>query len=574
MATAISTQNSPQLMKMKLVIRFFALSIVLAPLAAAQPGAASTRDYHAGINAEHYAFSVVIPDTGRRISVTSVVYLRRTRPVDTLRLDLHSAMRVGRVVVNARETTFVRDSNSVRVALPSWNRAACENPQPSTIDRPDPCVVWVSVDIAGEPANGLIINRDERGRWLYFSDHWPNRARFWLPVVDHPSDKATVEWRVHAPASSRVIANGRMSEDRSPMPNEPGRAVTAWRTDKPIPTYLMVIGVAPMARIDLGATACGFAENRGCVDQDVYESPELAPRTPPGFAAAGRIVEWLSRSVGPFPYEKLSHVQSRTQFGGMENASAIFYSDGAFRNMSLGEGLVAHETAHQWFGDAVTPARWADLWLSEGFATYYAALWEREARGDSAFRAAMARIKQRIVTAAEVRDRPVIDTAQTDLMALLNGNSYQKGGFVLHMLRMQVGDSAWARGIRAYYAAHKHANAMTSDLQRAMERESGSDLGWFFRQWLTRPGYAELRTSWAHGADGTVTVRVVQSQRFGAYRLKLPVAVQRADGSLSREIIDVPATADGHVALSSRYSAIPRSIRFDPDGDVLAVIIQ
>jgi aminopeptidase N len=550
------------------------LAIAATPAFAASQGPAAVRDYHPGVNAEHYAFHVVIPDTGRRVSVTTVAYIRRSRAVDTLRLDLHSAMRVSRVTVNAREATFARDSTSVRIALPRWNRAECENPRPSTVDRPDPCLDWVSVDAAGVPANGLIISQDGRGRWLYFADHGPTRARFGLPVIDHPSDKATVEWRVHAPATSRVIANGRVREDRNPLPNEPGRAITAWRSDIPIPTYLMVIGVAPMARIDLGATACGFAELGGCVDQDVYEAPELAPRIPPGFAAAGRIVEWLSRTVGPFPYEKLSHVQSSTQFGGMENASAIFYSDAAFRNMTLGEGLVAHETAHQWFGNAVTAARWADLWLSEGFATYFAALWEREARGDSAFRAAMAGIKQRIVNAPVVRDRPVVDSMQTDLMALLNANSYQKGGFVLHMLRRQIGDSAFARGIRAYYAAHKHGNATSADLQRAMERFATGSLGWFFQQWLTRPGFAELSVAWDHAADGSVTVRIVQSSRFGAYRLSLPVVVERADGSVGRHVLDVPANAQASVVLPVRYSVKPRALRFDPDGDLLATITQ
>jgi aminopeptidase N len=548
------------------------LTIAATPTFAASQGPAAARDYHAGVNAEHYAFHVVIPDTGRRVSVTAVAYIRRSRGVDTLRLDLHSAMRVSRVMVNAREATFARDSVSVRIALPRWNRTECENPRPSTVDRPDPCLDWVSVDAAGVPANGLIISQDSRGRWLYFADHWPNRARFWLPVIDHPSDKATVEWRVHAPAATRVIANGRVTEDRNPIPNEPGRAITVWKSEQPIPTYLMVIGVAPMARLDLGATACGLAERGGCVDQDVYEAPELAPRTPPGFAAAGRIVEWLSKTVGPFPYEKLSHVQSSTQFGGMENASAIFYSDAAFRNMTLGEGLVAHETAHQWFGDAVTPARWADVWLSEGFATYYAALWEREARGDSAFRTAMAGIRQRIVGAPVVRERPVIDSTQTDLMALLNANSYQKGGFVLHMLRRQIGDSAWTQGIRAYYNAHKHGNAMTNDLQLAMQRASGTELGWFFRQWLTRPGYAELEASWTYAADGVVVIGVTQSSRFGPYRLNLPVVIEQADGSLARVMVDLPASARQSIVLPTRLSARPRSVRFDPDGDLLATI--
>jgi aminopeptidase N len=328
-----------------------------------------------------------------------------------------------------------------------------------------------------------------------------------------------------------------------------------------------------MARIDLGATACGLAERGGCVDQDVYEAPELAPRVPPGFEAAGRIVEWLSRTVAPFPYEKLSHVQSSTQFGGMENASAIFYSDRAFRTMTLGEGLVAHETAHQWFGNSVTPARWADLWLSEGFATYFAALWEREAHGDSAFRASMAGIRQRVVSAPEVGQRPVIDTAQTELMSLLNRNSYQKGGFVLHMLRQQVGDSAWWRGIRAYYAANRHRNATTADLRRAMEYAAGTDLGWFFSQWLTRPGYAELSTSWGHGGD-RVTLRISQGARFGAFRLRLPVEVRMPDGTTTRHLLEIPPAGEIAVTLPGRYATRPAEVLFDPDGKLLAVISQ
>jgi aminopeptidase N len=334
----------------------------------------------------------------------------------------------------------------------------------------------------------------------------------------------------------------------------------------------MVIGVARMARVDLGRAACGLAEHGGCVDQDVYEMPELAPETPPGFAAAGRIVEWMSRWVAPFPYEKLSHVQSSTRFGGMENASAIFYSDAAFRNMTLGEGLVAHETAHQWFGNSVTPVRWADLWLSEGFATYFAALWDLEARGDTAFRRALAGIRDRVLGAPEVAQRPVVDTAQTNLMALLNANSYQKGGFVLHMLRREVGDSAWIRGVRAYYAAHKHGNATTDQLRSAIEREARTDLRWFFDQWLTRPGFAELTTTWVHAADGTLTMDIAQSTRFGAYRLRVPVVIEGADGAIVRAMLDVPGTPRATLRIRGTFAQRPRQVTLDPDADVLARI--
>jgi aminopeptidase N len=527
------------------------------------------RDYQPGINAEHYVFHVGIPASGKSVSVVGTVYVRRTRAVDSLRLDLDSAMKVRRVTVNGAAATFARDVNSVRVALPKWD-ASCANPQPSTVDRPDPCLAWVSVDATGAPSDGLMIDQDIRGRWRYFADHWPDRARHWLPTIDHPSDKATVEWRVSAPSALRVVANGTLSEE-SPLPNEPGRSLTAWRTNVPIPTYLMVIAAAPMAKIALGPSACGFAEAGGCVQQDVYEAPELAPKTPPGFAAAIRIVDWMSRFVAPFPYEKLSHLQSGTQYGGMENASAIFYASAQFERMTLGEGLVAHETAHQWFGDAVTPGRWADVWLSEGFATYFAALWEREARGDSGFRRAMATIRARVLGDDAVKTRPVVDTTQTELGRLLNANSYQKGGFVLHMLRNQIGDSAWARGVRAYYAAHKHKNATTDDLRRSVEGVTRTDLKWFFDQWLTRPGFAELTTSWSHEA-GAVTAEIAQTGRFGAYRLSVPVEIEDATGVVSRATIDVPATASSRVTVPGRFAGRPRRVTFDPQGHLLAVI--
>ena len=547
---------------------FSFLVTTLASAAGAQT-VTQVRDYQPGIDAQHYVFHVSIPDSGHTIGVVATIYVRRTRPVDSLRLDLDNAMKVRRVQSNGAEVRFTRDKDGVRVALPRWD-PSCANPQPSTIDRPDPCLAWVSVDVEGVPSDGLIVTKDARGRWNYFADHWPNRARHWLPTIDHPSDKATVEWRVSAPSALRVVANGTLTEE-SPLPNERGRTLTAWRTNKPIPVYVMVIAVAPMAKVALGESACGFSESGGCVQQDVYEAPELAPTTPPGFAAAGRIVEWLSRYVAPFPYEKLSHLQSSTKFGGMENASAIFYSDGGFTRMTHGEGIVAHETAHQWFGDAATPARWADLWLSEGFATYFAALWEREARGDSAFRSAMATIRQTILGAEVVRTRPVVDTVETVLLDLLNQNSYQKGGFVLHMLRGVVGDSAWARGVRAYYNAHKHGNATTDDLRRAMEPAAGTDLKWFFDQWLSRPGYAELRTAWTHAADA-ITLEIGQTGRFGAYRLRLPVWIEYATGAFGRYIVDVPAQASSRIVLPGRFPDRPRRVTLDPNGDLLAVI--
>jgi aminopeptidase N len=296
----------------------------------------------------------------------------------------------------------------------------------------------------------------------------------------------------------------------------------------------------------------------------VYVAPEQRKILPGAFSRAGDIVQFYASLVGPFPYEKLAHLQSETRYGGMENATAIFYSDALFRRAGVSEGLIAHETAHQWFGDAVTERLWPHVWLSEGFATYFAALWTQHAHGDSAFRAEMERSRSYILgdTAAVVR-RPVIDTIETELVALLNNNSYAKGGFVLHMLRSELGDSAFFSGIRDYYAKHKHGTALTADLQLALEHASGKNLQAFFDQWLRRPGYPEVSVSLDRiPPPGKGALTVAQTGRFGYFEFPLTVVLVDRSGAQHRYRIPVAARA---------------ATRFEIDqsgGDVVRVIVD
>jgi aminopeptidase N len=348
------------------------------------------------------------------------------------------------------------------------------------------------------------------------------------------------------------------------------RVVARWRESKPIATYLMVIAAAPLVKLDLGETACGFAELRRCVPQSVYVAPEQKKILPGAFDRAGDIVQFYASRVGPFPYEKLAHLQSETRYGGMENATAIFYADGLFRRGGVSEGLIAHETAHQWFGDAVTERLWPHLWLSEGFATYFAALYTQHAHGDSAFRAEMTHNRAVILLdTMSVPKRPVIDTIETDLLALLNHNSYEKGAFILHMLRSQLGDSAFFAGIREYYTAHKHGTALSTDLQLALEHSSRKNLNVFFEQWLRRPGYPEVIVGWssdevAHKA----TITVSQTGRFGYFEFPLPVVVVDRNGA--RRSLRVPVVAQPETRFEIEYSGdkVP-TIMVDPDVTVL-----
>ncbi len=401
--------------------------------------------------------------------------------------------------------------------------------------------VVAHVHYGGTPDDGLILRNTVHGSPAAFADNWPNRARFWFPSVDHPSDKATVSFTVHAPEAWTVVANGRLDGD--PLPASPnaldghtGKRTWRWSTDVDIPTYTMVVGAAELEVRSVGLAACGQApaspREDGCVEASYWVFPPDVENAAPSFARAHEMTDFFTELVGPYPYEKVANVQSATRFGGMENASAIFYAESGIAQGRNIEGTVSHEIAHQWFGDSATEADWHHLWLSEGFATYFGALFFQHADGEADFRARMAGNRERYLQSG-MAARPVIDESESDLFALLNANNYQKGGWILHMLRSQMGDDAFFRGIRAYYAEHANATALTGDLQRHMETAAGTDLGWFFQQWLYEPGHPVLEVNWAQdpGGGGRVEVRQVQSSNWPTFRFPLTVALIGEDGA-------------------------------------------
>lgn len=544
-----------------------ALAALVSALAAAipmpnvvegQPRPSRTGGSRPGIDVLHYDFRVDFSPRGLddTVRVASVVTIARTARADSLVLDLRPAMRVDQTRVNGTVVTTRRDSASVRIPLPAGVRDTLR----------------VEVRVHGRPTDGLIVRRDSSGSWTAFADHFPDRAREWLPTVDHPSDKATVEWTVRAPAAYRVVANGELQEE-TPEPAAGGRPemrLTRWRSVRPLYTGVMVIGVAPFATYELGRTACGLGELPGCVPQSVWITPDVRGYMPGPFGRAGDIVALYSRLVGPFPYEKLAHVQSSTRYGGMENASAIFYADKIYRGRTMSEGLIAHESAHQWFGDAVTTREWPHVWLSEGFATYFAALWSESAHGDSAFLDDMRRMRESVLADKMAMEKPIIDESLSDLRYVLNGLVYQKAGFTLHMLRREVGDSAFFRGIRAYYAKYRHGNALTSDFVAEMERSSGAKLDWFFDQWMKRPGVADLTVGWRWDeVRKSLVLTVSQGTQVPPYRLNVAVDVTDARGKVQRVRVTIPAARVATIPVALKVDTPPRSVRFDADVSLL-----
>lgn len=432
-------------------------------------------------------------------------------------------------------------------------------PEPGAVEAGDTLVA--EVFYRGAPSDGLILRRNVHGDWTVFADNWPDRARHWFAGVDHPADKARVAYRLEVPSGWSTVANGRRVLER-PLPD--GRREVVWEMPRAIPLYTMVVGAGPLAERLMGS-----------VERPGDDAPILAVTFAEDVEAGRRLFDGavattrhFARLLGPLPYPRLALVQAATRFGGMENAGAIYFPEEAVADGSLGERIVAHEIAHMWFGDDVTEARWGHLWLSEGFATWLAAVDAGRRGGPEAYREEMARLEEEYLR-SDVTDRPVVEGPEVPPMELLNANSYEKGAWVLHMLRSTVGDSAYWDGLRRYLDRHRAGTALTDDLRRAVEDASGRELTWFFDQWLRRPGHPEVTVGWRWEPEGRLTLKVRQEQDGAPFRLAVPVEVRTEDGRTVRRVVRTDGrTATARIPLASS----PEAVVADPGNRVLGPV--
>jgi aminopeptidase N len=432
----------------------------------------------------------------------------------------------------------------------------------------------VTINYHGTPKDGLVFAKDKDGNPSATGDNWPNRLHYWIPSLDHPSAKATVNFTISTAPRGVVIANGSWLTT-----TKNGAAGETWTfaETKPIPPYCMIVTVNQGAMIN---SKDPVANNL------VYNVPqhdrEYASK---GFSSAAPSLVFFNQTVAPYPYEKLALIVGATRFGGMENSSAIVFTSTLFdlrpnEKMSARFGIpkrieevVAHEIAHQWFGDSVTESTWADLWLSEGFATYFAALFIEKYEGQAAFREYMKDAAERYFRYEQQSNTPIHDTTTTDLMRLLNPNNYEKGAWVLHVLRRRLGDDAFFKGVRTYYNAHASANASTDDLRNALEKASGKDLKEFFTRWVYGSGHPRYELSWSsmeRRATASLTVRLNQLQPGKPFLDPVPIEFT-VNGKRERRTI----YPKGKLTTTTiQLPGNPTAIKIDPDDTLLKEVAR
>ncbi len=525
-------------------------ALLPAQIAPPHPHYAPDRTYHLvrtvtklDVDAEHQRASGSV--------VATILMLRGG--VATVHFDT-SAEKVTDIRVDGKAAKFARNGNGLEIEIAGGNR-----------DR----VHRLDFDLEGRLF-----------RWTSPTEEEPNRIGFCAEGMgaqpigwSAPNDLSATEMEITVPAGWTVVSNGTQTSDKG-VPG--GRHTVVWRLDQPHSGYLNSLAAGPFD-----------------VVHDVWRGKPLIMTAPKGmgdrlkstFAPTKDILNFYSNVLDfPYPWPKYGQEVVYEHEGyAEEDVSATEYpiywrADGGFMsNEREGVGptawVIAHETAHQWFGDTVTCKDWGDTWLNEGMATFMEMMWTLHARGGLESLREFEQYSQRYFSAGKTDFRPIATNNYSDSTGMSGWVTYMKGATVLDSLRRQLGDEAFYHGLHRYLTHHQFSNVETNDLCEDMSEASGVNLHPWFEQWIYRPGHPVIDWNWAYDADrkvAVVHVRQTQDTARGIPIYNVPTHVALIDeGGVHRTPIALNA-AERTFEIPSPTA--PKAVVFDPDHEFVREI--
>jgi aminopeptidase N len=381
----------------------------------------------------------------------------------------------------------------------------------------------------------------------------PDMARNWFPCYDEPWDKATSEMICTVPGSLYCASNGNLL---SVTDRPDGKKTYHWKTAYLHSTYLVSVAVSAYSQ---------FSQWYRYSDTDsmpmpYYVYPEKLAAAQVSFSNAPAMMAFFSDTFGEYPFlaEKYGTALADLN-GGMENITCTTYGQTLVTGTHAYDWVTAHEMAHSWFGNSVTLADWKNVWLNEGFATYADALWHEHAGGESALNARMSSFKSQYFAEDAASRFPVYDP-----LNLWGATVYEKGAWVLHMLRYLIGDTSFFDALRLYYQTYAYSNATTEDFQTVCESVSGMDLDSFFGEWVYQAGYPEYEYAWTAFSDGSsyrLDFHLDQTQT-AAPVFTIPVEI-RVTTTLGTSVLRLPVTG-AHEVYQLTLDGEPLDVEFDP----------
>ncbi len=418
-----------------------------------------------------------------------------------------------------------------------------------------------------DPLTGFLF--DPEGRWAV-TDHETERARYWLPCVDHPNVRTTLDVSIRAPQAMTALANGAQVSHEE---HGDGTATTRWTLDFPCPSYLLCLAVGEFARADGGdvdGVQCAFFAPAPFTSEDLSRS----------FGPTADMLRWMTDKLdSAFPFPKYFQFAAPGVGGAMENISLVSWDDRWVlderlhaENGWLVDLINLHEMAHSWFGDAIVCRDYAHVWLKESWATYMETVWLEDVHGADAFQWWM-RLKSRSYRGeADGRYVRPIQTREFDSSwDMYDMHLYPGGACRLHMLRKELGDDAFWTGVRAYVATYSGQVVETADFRRTLEEVSGRSLAAFFDRWFRSKGYPKLKASFSFDRRaGEAVLKVEQTQEdakrgVGLFDMDLPVAM-RIDGEWTTHPLRLEGERSQLVVKTRKR---PDAVVIDPDADAL-----
>lgn len=417
-----------------------------------------------GYNARHYDVQLKVNPDSNEVVGHSTMQAQATQDLDQFNLDFHGCQ-VERVEVNGEPARFTRQEDEL-------------------IIRPETPLITgqqfaVSVDYSGSPQAKMSVASPSLVGWKnngfgIVVDSQPDGAQTWLPVNDHPRDKATYSMSVEVPKPFVVAANGTLLQ----IEDHGSTQTYQFASRDPMASYL--------ATLNVGNYVLHEEQGPNGIPIRNYFPPELADKARFDFGRTGEMMEFFGQLFGPYPFENYGVIvvnDPKAVSGAMETQTLSLFEPAMVTGDRANEDVVAHELAHHWFGNLVSVSQWRDLWLHEGFASYCEWLWLEKTQGAEALESKAAKTREWLA------GQPGVTIGEPPPDNIFHTQVYVKGALALHELRRKVGDEAFFSGVRTYLGRHQgegEANPTVDDFRHAVEESSGQELAGFFQDWLYR----------------------------------------------------------------------------------------
>ncbi len=470
----------------------------------------------------HYKLNLELDEAKKSVAGTATItFTPLGTSLDSIILDAEQ-LTIQSVSLSGSRLEFLNDSHELTLYLPH------------SISLSD--TLTVAITYSCTPTKGLYFiqpdSTDPTRRHQIWTQGEDMDNRYWIPCYDFPNDKATSEIIATVPERYTLVSNGRL--EKTTHKKEDRTRIFHWRQSLPHSSYLIMLAAGEYEVL---------REPYGDIPLEYYVYKQYAPDAHRSFARTPSIMRFLEERTGiSYPWEKYAQIfVNQFPLGGMENTSAVtlneFYMFDARAALDFAsDDVIAHELAHQWWGDLVTCGDWTHLWLNEGFANYFGSLFKEQDKGRDEYQYEMMQQTKSILQTEEYRGRKPIVSGDS-----YTTNVYMKGSWVLSMLRTTLGESDFWKALGLYIRRHSFGNADTHDLQEAVKDATGRDIDWFFDQWLYKAGHPELtvKTKW-DDSRSILAISITQSQEqdsvTGVFRFPLDIECTTPQGKSSRTV--------------------------------------